>query len=196
MDFESLKNYYLPILEKNLDKRLTYHGVHHTLDVIDAAVRIAENENINEHGIELLKAASLFHDSGFLKVYKGHEEVSCLNAKEILPRYGYSEEDINQVCRMIMATQIPQSPKDKLSEIICDADLDYLGRDDFKPIADSLFREMVAYHFIETEQQWNRIQLNFLSNHSYFTNYCIQNREEKKQKHLKEIRDIVAMYTD
>ena len=35
------------------------------------------------------------------------------------------------------ATKIPQTPLTKLEEIICDADLDYLGREDFFEISRS-----------------------------------------------------------
>ncbi len=196
MNLQAVKDYILSKLENELNPKLTYHGVHHTLDVFNSVTRIAESENVSKNNMALLQTAALFHDSGFVKVYKGHEEQGCILASEILPEHGYSIEDITSINSIIMATQIPQSPVNALSEMLCDADLDYLGRNDFKPIADSLFKEMVAFKFIENEQQWNRIQLNFLGNHHYFRQYCRVNREPKKQVHLDVIREIVATYND
>ena len=95
---------------------------------------------------------------------------------------------------MITATKIPQSPKTQLERIICDADLDYLGRDDFKDIAKTLFDELKVYMNVKDEKVWNGIQLTFLKNHQYHTEYCRKRREAKKQKHLKEIIKLVEGY--
>jgi uncharacterized protein len=77
---------------------------------------------------------------------------------------------------MVMATKIPQSPKTKLERIIADADLEYLGTDDFKRIGRTLFDEIQIYLNVESERQWNIIQMNFLKTHQYHTDFCKKNR--------------------
>ncbi|MGH2565985.1 MAG: HD domain-containing protein, partial [Ginsengibacter sp.] len=162
------------------------------LDVLGAALKIAEAEKLSEHEIKLLRIAALFHDAGFTRVYKNHEEKGCQMVKDILPSFGYAEEEITIICGMIMATKIPQSPKTKLEKIICDADLDYLGRNDFHRISNTLFEEMKIYVHVHDEKQWNIIQKNFLEKHHYYTQYGIINREPKKQKHLKKIEKLIS----
>ena len=93
-----------------------------------------------------------------------------------------------------MATRIPQTPKTKLEEIIADADLEYLGTDDFERIGNTLFEEIKIYLNIESEQQWNTIQLSFLQTHRYFTNFCIKNRVAKKKQNMEAVRKIVEAY--
>ena len=93
-----------------------------------------------------------------------------------------------------MATKIPQSPNTKLEKIIADADLEYLGTNAFDKVSRTLFEEIKIYLNVESERQWNIIQMNFLKNHHYFTNFCIKNREAEKQKHLSEITKIVESY--
>jgi hypothetical protein len=95
---------------------------------------------------------------------------------------------------MIMATKIPQSPQNLLEEILCDADLDYLGRNDFFPIGETLFEEMKTYHLIADEQTWNRLQVNFLTAHHYFTRTNKVIRESIKQNYLDKLRVLVASY--
>ena len=92
------------------------------------AAGIALKENINEKDTELIKMAAMFHDSGFIKKYDDNEVIGCKIAKEFLPEFGYSQEEIETICGMILATHTPQNPKNKLEEVLADADLDYLGR--------------------------------------------------------------------
>jgi hypothetical protein len=86
-----------------------------------------------------------------------------------------------------MATKIPQTPQTPLEKILCDADLDYLGRDDFYSIGSKLFEEMKTRGFVESEREWNLIQKTFLESHRYHTGFSRSNREAKKQQHLQEI---------
>ena len=109
-------------------------------------------------------------------------------AAEYLPDFGYTPEQIEKIRGMIMATKIPQSPKNHLEEIICDADLDYLGRDDFFAIGDKLFAELNMYGIIDSENDWNKLQVTFLEKHNYFTKSAIKNRKAKKEEHLQLIK--------
>jgi hypothetical protein len=90
---------------------------------------------------------------------------------------------------MIMATKIPQTPHNKLEEIICDADLDYLGREDFFPIAQTLFSEWKSRFFIVEENEWNQVQFNFFKLHHYFSSTNKSLRGPLKLKHYKMIED-------
>ncbi|MBI1289393.1 MAG: HD domain-containing protein [Flavobacteriales bacterium] len=194
MDNKGAIQHILDRLEQELPEHLTYHGHHHTLDVMEATERIAKAEGISGELLNLLLVASAYHDSGFLYDHREHEKRGCEIAKDVLPEFGFSEEQIEAVCKMIMATKVPQDPKNELSKILCDADLDYLGRDDFEQIGSTLFKELQALGVVETVETWNRIQLGFLQQHSYHTEYGRKYRQQPKQQHLEKIRSIVAGY--
>jgi predicted metal-dependent HD superfamily phosphohydrolase len=191
MGFDKAKETIVHHLEQNLPSDLFYHGIHHTFDVFDAALVIAENEKIDSaDDLTLLKTAALFHDSGFTIDASKHEECGCDLAREILPACDYSDSQIDQICGMIMATKIPQQPLNLLERIICDADLDYLGRDDFFKIGDTLYQELKAFDKIKDATQWNQLQISFLSNHQYHTEFSRGNREIKKQENLQAVTKI------
>jgi len=193
MGFDKAKETIVHHLEQNLPSDLFYHGIHHTFDVFDAALVIAENEKIDSaDDLTLLKTATLFHDSGFTIDSSKHEECGCDLAREILPACDYTDSQIDQICGMIMATKIPQQPLNLLERIICDADLDYLGRDDFFKIGDTLYQELKAFDKIKDVTQWNQLQISFLSNHQYHTEFSRGNREIKKQENLQEIQNILS----
>lgn len=189
------EKFILQYLEKKLPDNLTYHGLHHTLDVFNAAMKIAETENLSANEIKLLRIAILYHDAGFTSKYKDHENKGCEMARKNLPAFGYKNKDIEIICGMIMATQIPQTPKTLLEKIICDADLDYLGRNDFYKISNTLFEEMKVYSNLHDEKEWNKIQKKFLDKHQYHTEFGRKHREHKKQQYLQEISNLVSSYT-
>jgi len=187
--FTSIKQPILSRLENELDSRLGYHNITHTLDVLEQAEVLAGQEKIiDKHDLLLLKTAAVFHDSGFLFVYKNHEEKGCEIASESL-RNIFSEEDIKKVCGMIMATKIPQSPNTLLEQIICDADLDYLGRNDFEPISRNLYKEFLTFKIIPKDMIWDHIQIRFFESHHYFTGTSISKRNGEKLKHLNILKE-------
>lgn len=184
-DFTAIYNDVVSRIIPGLPKELSYHNKEHILDVLEQAQRIAHEEGIHsKDDILLLKTAALFHDSGFLHVYTGHEEAGCQIARKELPAFEMNKKQIDAICGMIMATKIPQSPKNKLEEIICDADLDYLGRPDFFKIGNTLFAELLHRGVVHNERDWNQIQVKFLKAHHYFTQTNKKSREHKKLAHL------------
>lgn len=195
MDYRGAKHFILAKMQSELSGQLYYHGLHHTLDVLRVAKTLCGSEGVHGRGLMLVKTAALYHDCGFVKnKHAGHEYEGCLIARASLPGFGYTTEDIEAICGMIMATKIPQSPTNLLEEIICDADLDYLGRADFYPIGETLFEELAAYNLISGEQAWNRLQVSFLTAHRFHTHTNKLLREPVKQQYLEELKGLVATY--
>ena len=175
----------LNTLTDHLSPKLTYHCSQHTYDVVKQADRIARAEGIvDEELLALLRTAACYHDAGFLYVYADHEEESCRIATQQLPTFGYSADQIVQVCQLIRATRLPQLPTTLPETILCDADLDYLGRDDYPAISQLLVTEWLAFGILADPAQWLSIQRTFLTNHSYFTHTNQQLREPRKQQTL------------
>jgi uncharacterized protein len=185
MDTEQAEEYIIAQLRSRLSNTLYYHGLHHVEDVTNAAVNLAEQEGItDEQSIQLLRIAALYHDCGFMNTYQDHEEEGCRIVREMLPDFGFSDVDIESVCGMIMATKIPQNPQNHLEQILCDADLDYLGRADFEPIADTLFQELKVRNLVPDLPSWNNIQIRFLTAHHYWTESARNQRADTKSMHL------------
>lgn len=180
----SMREFIKNLLNDNLPPFYTYHNLDHTLYVAAKTREIGEQENCTESELELLYTAGLWHDTGYIHTYVNHEEAGCTLASQYLPGFGFSEEEIELVCGMIMATKIPQSPKNKLEEIIADADLEYLGTEDAASKADLFFKELRHLDPLLTEAEWNRTQISFLQNHHYFTPYCTKHTAPSKSAYL------------
>lgn len=185
MQVEQAGEFILDKIKKELPEHFHYHNAGHACDVYTAAKQIAACEGISGHELQLLLTAAYYHDSGFLFGQVNHEEGSCKNARQYLPAFGYTTDEIEQVCDIIMATKIPQNPHSHLGQIICDADLDYLGRNDFFILSKRLFSELVITDHLESELEWDRQQVKFLQSHQYFTQTALRLRAECKNEHLK-----------
>ena len=186
--FEQLKDFILNKLRDELPAHLTYHNIDHTEDVMHAAATLAANEGVDETGSALLETAALLHDTGFLIGREGHEHASCNIARYYLPGYGYQPEEIEVICSLIAATQLPQSPQGHLAQILCDADLDYLGRDDFFMLSERLFGELKSEGIVCREDEWNREQADFMGNHRYFTKTAINLRQPQQEEYVELIK--------
>ncbi len=178
------EHHVLKMLENGLESNLYYHSINHTKDVVKAVERLALLEGVTDEGLFLLKTAAIFHDAGFLESYSHNEPIGARMAEEILPQYGYTQDHIQTIKELIFVTQIPHKPTNKLQEIICDADLDYLGRNDFEEIADKLKRELKERAIISSDRKWDEIQISFLNQHKYFTKTAIETRQITKEKNI------------
>ncbi|SFA72733.1 HD domain-containing protein [Algoriphagus aquimarinus] len=185
--YRTLRKRVLSNLEANLPKSLTYHALDHTLDVLNVCNQYIRREKLSEEDRYLLRMGAIVHDMGFLKGSSNHEEVGAGMAEIIMKDLGVKPKAIEQVKGLVMATKIPQSPKNHLQRIICDADLDYLGRQDYPEISEKLFEELKNMNVISTPQQWKDLQINFLKAHQYHTPFAIKNREPQKQIWLKKL---------
>ena len=191
VQFSDLQEYILDKLEKELPKYLYYHNVKHTVDVVTESELIGWSEGLDDHQLLLLKTAALFHDAGHTISYANHEERSTDIARETLPKYHYTPEEIDEICRIIMATKLPPKPTDLLESIICDSDLDYLGRTDFVPVSNALYTELNAQNKSLSLNDWNKQQLKFIGVHQYFTKTGRKLREVKKQEQIERIKQLI-----
>ena len=183
-DFQQLKESVIANLRNNLPAHLRYHNYQHTLRVLGVAEFIAGKENISGRELMLIKVGALLHDIGFLNMSKNHEEEGCRIARELLAGYDITEAEQKRICGIIMATKIPQQAHNPSEEVLADADLEYLGTDDFEEIGEGLYQELRHANPALTRAEFNGIQIRFLEAHKYFTGYARQHLDPVKQQHL------------
>jgi len=190
--FEDLNDYVLDRLERELPKHLYYHNYKHTIDVTIGVEIIGSGEGVNDEEMLLLKTAALFHDFGQVVGAQDHEERGCKIAEEILPVFGYDDEQIRIIKGIIMATKLPPQPTTILEQIIADADLDYLGRRDMVPVSDALYQELKVQGIIGSFNDWNKLQVKFLSAHQYFTETARKMRTVNKEEQIARIKELIT----
>ena len=194
MDFIGAKNYIIERLRRELSPKLYFHCIDHAIDVLNSAVRLNSLERMNANDSILIETAAIFHDAGMIRTYLDHEKVSADLARKVLIEYDYSPAEIEQVASLIMATAMPQYAKTKQEMVLCDADLDVLGREDFFITSFQLQLEWKIFGIMDsTLREWIKFEIDFLENHKYYTASAIKLREEQKQKNLKAFKDLIKI---
>lgn len=204
IDYSGARQYALNRLDSELSPKLFYHCAAHTrYDVARASERLARLEGVPENDLRLLMTAVYFHDIGFTQLkettreaYRDlqHELLSAQIARRVLPEYGFGPQELDTIEGIIMATRLPQSPRNLLEKIIADADLDSIGREDFWSTSANLRIEMAAFGTLYTDYDWYEFQVRFLSGHSYFTDAAHQFRDEGKARNIQAVRKLISIY--
>lgn len=194
-DVRRAAEYALGRLARELPPSLTYHCLEHTRDeVVPAAERLATAEGVQGEDLLLLRTAAHYHDLGYIEQYEQNELISVRMAGEALPTFGYSPAQIDVIASLIIATGMPQRPQTLLEQILADADLDVLGREDYFERNPALRAELVAQGQDYTDLTWNASQLQFLQTHRYFTAAARALRDVGKQRNVALMREKVRLY--
>jgi len=191
MDHQSAIQHILDKMSNELSDELHYHSIEHTHEIMESARKIGIAEGLNDMELSLLATAAAYHDSGFLISVNDHEEKSTEVVADLLPDFGFSASQIRQIQNMIIATRIPQQPKDLLSKVLCDADLYYIGTDSFFETGEKLYEEFSIQGVVNNRQDWIALQIRFLESHHYFTQTAKTSCDAPKQKHLEELKKML-----
>jgi predicted metal-dependent HD superfamily phosphohydrolase len=193
MELENIKAYpevchkILDDLTEKLPGHLTYHSLSHIIDVANVCNRYIDYYMVSERAARLIRIAAVAHDYGYIFTPVEHEERSIVEIRPLLN--GYSDSEISVISGLIRATKVPQQPQNLYEEIIADADLDYLGRDDYGAISEGLYKEFLHFGVVENESDWLELQVKFLDGHRFHTSWAKMHRSDSKQRVLQKLRN-------
>lgn len=175
----------LDLFKASLPNTLIYHNYIHTREVVAAAREIAKGMKLNGDDTEIVTVAAWLHDVGYTEVYNGHEEKGAEIARLFLGDQGYPQEKIDAVAGCILATRIPQHPANLLEEIICDADLAHVAKENFVAHGDVLRLEWkMALGTVYTDLEWVSRNVEFITNTPFHTKYARIEYNELRLKNL------------
>ena len=136
----------------------------------------------------MLITAAYFHDTGYIREYDKNEPIAARMAGRILKLIGYKPKEIEKIQKMILSTDLDREPKTHVEKILCDADLDNLGREDFLRL-DGRLREGRGARGVDVSDdvKWYSGTLELRKNHQYYTQSQKKLRETGKQKNIKKL---------
>ena len=188
--------YIRDLFRDELPGGIKYHDADHTLHptrgVVAVANRIALSENISEHDRELLITAAYFHDTGYIREYDKNEPIAARMAGRILKLIGYQPGEIENIQKMILATDLAREPETHVEKILCDADLDHLGRDDFFELDGKLRQgRRIRGLDVSDDAKWYEGTLRILKKHKYYTQSQKKLREKEKKKNTEKLEKLL-----
>jgi hypothetical protein len=182
-----LEEFVIQKLKNELPDTLYFHNAQHTSHVHYQAELLGRSENITLTELLLVRSAALCHDIGYIDTIEGHEQRSVEMAREILPLYRYTIDQIDEICKLILATRMPPNPTNIMEKIICDANFDHVGRVDFLIESDRLFQENRTLGKINSKKEWNELQIDFLKKFDFFTSAAQKMREVTREQQIQNV---------
>jgi class 3 adenylate cyclase/predicted metal-dependent HD superfamily phosphohydrolase len=179
---------------KNISAEYVYHSAEHVQELIQNVKSIGKAEKVNKSEMNDLVLAAALLDIGLLWQNEGHKQRSVEYAETVLSQLNFPPTRVKHIIAMIMATQMPHSPQTRLEEILCDAELDYLGTTDYENISNRQFIELQQQANI-SEIEFLKMQEHFLQAHTYFTASSLRKRVKQKQLNLLEIKEKISKYS-
>lgn len=181
------------LFKERLPEGMFFHDFVHTLETTEIARSIAQALEVSEEQLELLTLAALFHDTGYTEAYEGHEEASTVMARDFLSARGMAPEALAAIEGCILATKVPQQPKNLLEEILVDADLYNLASEQHLGKAKALRREWSARQ-IKTfsDEEWLDMEVRFLANTRFHTAWAQRNWKEGRMRNLEHAEQELA----
>jgi HD superfamily phosphodiesterase len=173
------------------DKHI-FHNFDHTQDVVNAVVTIGQHSNLSADEMESALVAAWLHDVGYEQGSKNHEQLSARKAHDLLTSLGAPQKKIVDVTEAILATHMPQQPKNLVSKVLCDADLYHLATEQCLEKSNMLKEERNALGTKEmSDEEWLNLTVEFMEDHSYHTQYGQTILEQGKQKNIKKLKKAI-----
>jgi predicted metal-dependent HD superfamily phosphohydrolase len=186
---EDVKAHVSDYFHTHNDPRLVYHNLEHTKEVVNAAQQIANHYQLNEQDFFTITVAAYFHDTGYFEDALNHEAKGAELADEFLAKHKVNQEVRESVKSAILATKIPQQPKNEIDKIICDADLFHLGLPDFRAKGKLMHKENeLIYKKDISKLEWRKKDIQFMESHHYHTDYANLLLSDQKQKNVDKLK--------
>ena len=187
---DKVEDHVIKVLTDQLSENLTYHSINHTIDVVKSVNEIASLQDFTEEELEILNISAWFHDIGYTISSENHEEEGAKIARAFLEENAYPGSNIEQVTGCILATRMPQNPKNNLEKTLCDADLMHLAKNDYFKKSDLLHKEIEKTRLCQIpEEEWLEMNKDFLNNHCFFTDYAKINYTSAVKENLKKVKE-------
>jgi predicted metal-dependent HD superfamily phosphohydrolase len=169
------------LLQDHLDNGFYYHDFKHALAVKNYTETIGNACNLDEKKLDLLRVSALFHDTGFIKSVENHVEDSIEIASRFLKTHQIEQASIDKIGEIILATKMPQNPKDLVAQVLCDADLMYIAEDNCYEHMEAMYEEsLISHSEFSNRNLFDLETIRFFSNHTYFTEYGQEVLQSKK----------------
>lgn len=183
------EKYVVHLLNEKLDNTFVYHNLGHTQLVVEKTKELSALSNLNDTDKNNLIVSAWFHDTGFTESIETHEEKSVEIATGFLKKHGVSENDINHISTLILATKLDYKPKTLSEKIIRDADCAHIGSKNFSDILLLLRKEWeLNCNKILNEDEWLEENINFLIHtHRFYTDAALANWNITKSKNLSQL---------
>ncbi len=188
LKLQDIEEYIIKMYDEEASPNLYFHNPALVKSICNQVELLANAEQLPEEDFIILKLASLFLFTGYINDYDKPEEASCRLVNEILPGYGFGEEDIERI-RLLITNSYAGITETLPDKILFDSKYDYTGRVDYTRLTDKLIKELSEYGKITDKNQWIEEQIQFLAEHDFFTGTAKLLRSVTVERQISDLKD-------
>jgi hypothetical protein len=148
---------------------LYFHNSSMVKNISNHVELLSRAENLPDEEFINLKLASVFLLTGYISDYEKPMEASLRLVEEILPGYGFNQENVDST-KKIIRNCFTGHQESLTDNILHDARYDYLGRVDYMKLTEKLLRERTEYGKHPDNKTWIEFLQKQLSDHQFLTN--------------------------
>jgi len=165
---QDIEDMIIKLFDDEAPPNLYFHNSSLVKNISNQVELISTAKKVNEEDYLILKLSSVFLFTGYIYDYEKPMEASLRLVDEILPRYGFSEGNVESVKKLIK-NSFTDNFESYHDEIIHDGRYDYLGRVDFVKLTDKLLRERTEYGKHTDRKKWIEMQKKTVLEHEFRT---------------------------
>jgi len=165
---QDIEEMIIKMFDDEASPNLYFHNSVMVKNICNNVELLSTAENLPDEEFINLSLASVFLLTGFISDYEKPMEASIRLVEEILPDYGFSQENIELTGKIIKNSY--EDRYESLSDkILHDAKYDYLGRVDYLKLTDKMLRERTEYGKHSAKKIWVKDQKQLLTDHEFLT---------------------------
>jgi class 3 adenylate cyclase len=185
---QDIEEMVIKLFDEEAPPNLYFHNsvlvrnISNQVELLSTAEKLPEEEFVN------LNLAALFLYTGYIFDYDKPMEASLRMVDEILPKYGFGDDNI-EITKRIITNSYSNSLVTSSDNILHDARYDYLGRVDYMKLTDKLLRERREYGKQSDSREWREIQIKQLSDHEFITKTARMLRSVPLEEQINALRN-------
>jgi len=168
LKLQDVEEFVIKMFDDEAPPDLYFHNSSLVKSITNQAELLSTAENLPEDEFINLKIASLFLCTGYISDYAKPMEASFRLVEEILPKYAFEQSNIDLVKKLI-SNSFNERQESAADNILHDAKYDYMGRVDYKKLAEKLLREESEYGKPHDRTDWIEQQKKLLREHEFIT---------------------------
>jgi class 3 adenylate cyclase len=166
---QDIEEMIIKMFDDEAPPNLFFHNSLMVKNITNQVEILSRAENLPDEAYVNLKLASVFLLTGYITDYDKPMEASLRLVEEILPVYGFNNENVDAT-KTLIKNSFSNIRESLADNILHDARYDYLGRVDFMKLTDKLLRERTEYGRLPDNKTWIEFLRKQLTDHKFITN--------------------------
>jgi adenylate cyclase len=189
-----LEEFVISRIENEMTQDFYFHSSKHTKDIYTQAELLSRAENVSPEEMLIVCSAALMLDLGFITNYHNHIIHSVNFARDILPKFRYSNDQIDTICNIMLGATTENNSPTLLETILIDARFNYFGRVDYIEKIENLIKEIKAWVPGFSPKDFIYQQIERMKKFVFYTDTAKKLQDVTPAEQIKKLEDFLKLY--